>query len=91
MADEQSEVVDVHLLGRLAGQQVDRQVGREQGVGLEDLVEDRHHPRVLDELGDRRCLGQERVDAVGLEALEVVAPPVGVRPEPGRQPGADAS
>ena len=83
-------VVDVELLRRLARQQVDRQVGGQQEIGEQELVEHRQHPRMLDQRRDRGCLGEQRVHAVRQESLEVVAAPERVVPEPRRELGPDA-
>ena len=53
--------------------QVDGQGGREQVILRQEGVNDGQHGRVLDDLSDRRCLRQQGVDPLGLEALEVVA------------------
>jgi hypothetical protein len=52
--------------------ELDGEVGREQVIGRKQPVQDRQDPRMLDQLGDDRRLGEERVDALGVEALEVV-------------------
>jgi hypothetical protein len=65
-------VVEVERLAGLAGIELDGEVRREQVVGREQPVQDRQDARVLDQLGDDRRLGQERVDPLGVEALEVV-------------------
>src|SRR5690606_18072395 len=82
-------VVGVEVLPRLARQQVDRQVRRQQVAGKQQLVEDRQQRRVLDEGGDARRLGEQRIDAVGREPLEVVASPAGALAEMWRQLVAD--
>jgi hypothetical protein len=65
-------IVEVQALPGLPGVELDRQVGGEQVVGREHLVQDRQHGGVLDQLRDHRGLGQEGIHALRIEALEVV-------------------
>jgi hypothetical protein len=87
--DRVEAVVDVDVLRRLPGQQVDGQVRRQQVAGQQQPVEQGDDPGVFDQRGDRRGHGQQCVDALGPEALEVVAPPPDVSREPGLELGTD--
>ncbi len=71
-------IVEVKRLTGLAGIELDGEVGRQQVAGREQPVQDRQDTRMLDQLGDDRRLGQERIDPFGVEALEVV--PAAQRP-----------
>ena len=67
-------VVEVPALSGLAGMDLDREARRQAVVGRQQLVEEREHDGMLDDARHRRRLGEQRVDALGMEALEVVAP-----------------
>src|SRR5262249_27322246 len=79
-------VVEVPSLRRLTRMDVDREERGEQVVGLQQTVDDREQARMLDQQRERRILRQERVDTLGVEALEVVASHV-LAVEVGRQGG----
>ena len=66
-------VVEVQRLRVLARVRVDRQACAQHEVGAEDLLADVEHQRVRGEIGEHRALGQQRVDALAVVALEVVA------------------
>jgi hypothetical protein len=73
----------------LARIELDREVRREQVVWRQQRIQDRQDPGVLHQLRDHGRLAQERIDALGLEALEVV--PAAKRPaEVGRERRLDA-
>jgi hypothetical protein len=63
---------------------LDRKARGEPVVRGQQAVEHREHVRVLDDARDGRRLGEQRVDALGMEAFEIV-PPHQAPLEPGRE------
>src|SRR5262249_46650501 len=79
-------VVGVPGLRRLAGVDLDREARREPVVRREEPIEDGEDLRVLDDARDGRGLRRERVDALALQTLELVA-----ALQPARQPRLERS
>src|SRR5678815_5468900 len=72
-------VVGVKRLRRLVRLDPDRLAGGEQIAGQQIVIAERQHPGIQRDLPEHAAARDQRVDALGAEALEVVPP--AVRPE----------